>query len=54
MLGVIVLGEPLDARLVAGLALIVGGIAPVNSRLGLGGLRPTRIPTTPGVATDAN
>ena len=54
-LGVLVLHEPLDGRLLAGLGLIVGGIALVNSRIGLGRFRPNGLssPTT-GVATDAN
>ena len=54
-LGVLVLHEPLDGRLLAGLGLIVGGIALVNSRIGLGRFGPNRLssPTT-GVATDAN
>ena len=54
-LGVLGLGEPLDGRLVAGLGLIVGGIALVNSRVGFGRFRSTRLPTsTTGVAADAN
>jgi drug/metabolite transporter (DMT)-like permease len=36
-LGVIVLGEPLDARLVAGMALVIAGIAVVNLRRDRGG-----------------
>jgi drug/metabolite transporter (DMT)-like permease len=54
-LGVLVLHEPLDGRLLAGLGLIVGGIALVNSRIGIGRFGPNRLssPTT-GVATDAN
>jgi len=54
-LGVVVLNEPLDASLVAGLGLIVGGIALVNSRVGFGRFGPTRISSAPtGAATDAN
>lgn len=61
-LGVLVLHEPLDPRLLVGLALIVGGIALVNSRIGHGRFRPARVAaaptttntTTAGVASDAN
>jgi drug/metabolite transporter (DMT)-like permease len=54
-LGVLVLHEPLDGRLLAGLGLIIGGIALVNSKIGLGRFRPERLPSpTTGVATDAN
>ena len=42
-LGVLVLHEPLDGRLLAGLGLIVGGIALVNSRIGLGRFGPNRL-----------
>ena len=53
-LGVLVLGEPLDPRLVGGLALIVGGITLVNSRIGPARFRPTPSSNrTTGVA-DAN
>ena len=34
ILGALVLGEPVDARLIAGLALIISGIALVQLRLG--------------------
>jgi drug/metabolite transporter (DMT)-like permease len=34
VLGAVVLGEPIDGRLIAGTALIVGGVALVNARLG--------------------
>ncbi len=43
VLGVVVLGETIDARILAGTALIVGGVALVNSRFGtrrLYGRRP--------------
>jgi drug/metabolite transporter (DMT)-like permease len=54
-LGVLVLGEPLGPRLILGLALIVGGIALVNSRLGMGRFRPRRLPSpATRVASDAN
>jgi drug/metabolite transporter (DMT)-like permease len=54
-LGALVLHEPLDGRLLAGLGLIVGGIALVNSRIGFGRFRPNRLSSAPtGVATDAN
>ncbi len=54
-LGVLVLHEPLDGRLLAGLGLIVGGIALVNSRIGFGRFGPNRLSSpTSGVPTDAN
>ena len=50
VLGAIVLSEPIDARLILGTALVIGGIALVNRR---GGPRPTfgrrRMPSSPAV-----
>jgi drug/metabolite transporter (DMT)-like permease len=34
LLGVVVASEPIDLRMVAGTALVIGGVALVNSRFG--------------------
>jgi drug/metabolite transporter (DMT)-like permease len=49
LLGALVLSEPVDARLILGTALVIGGIALVNRR---GSLRPTFGRPEPAAAAD--
>ncbi len=50
ILGFVVLNEPIDGRLLIGTALVVGGVALVNSRFGrrrlFGRVQPAQVETT--------